>query len=230
MRHVHIVEDDPSYRASIRLLLAARTDLVVRSFASGDAFLEQDEELDAGVLLLDMHMPGAGGLEVLAATALRSVPHASLVLTGGGDVSLAVAAMKAGALDFVQKPCEPARLLAVVEAAFGKLERDRAASRAAQDARARIAALSPREGDVLRGLLDGRANKAIASDLDLSPRTVEIHRARLMEKLDVRSLVEVLRLAFDAGMFSGESAADAHASSQRMLGSRRGTQTAPFTR
>lgn len=228
MRHVHIVEDDPSYRASIRLLLAARTDLVVRGFASGDAFLEQDPELDAGVLLLDMHMPGASGLDVLTAVRRRRARHAPLVLTGGGDVPLAVAAMKAGALDFIQKPCEPTRLLALIEAAFGTLEADEAESRVARAARARIAALSPREGDVLRGLIDGRANKAIASELDLSPRTVEIHRARLMEKLDVRSLAEMLRVAFDAGMLEGGRNDDT--SSRRRPGSQRVKDTALLTR
>lgn len=204
MRHVHIVDEDTDDRDALRGSLQARPNLIVRCFRSGDAFMEQEAEIDDGVLLLGIDATGAGALDVLDAIARGSGRHAAVVLSARRDVALAVDAMKAGALDFVEKPCEPARLLGVLEQAFATLDRASAASRRVRAARAKIAGLSPREGDVLRGLIEGRPNKAIASELDLSPRTVEIHRAKVMEKLDVRSLSEALRIAFTAGMFAGD--------------------------
>lgn len=202
MRHLHIVDADAQSRDGLRALLGGRADLIVRPFASGVAFLEREAEIDGGVLLLDIDDPEANGPDVLAAIA-ASGRHVAVVLSRRRNVAVAVEAMKAGALDFVE-PDAPDRLLAAVDDAFAALERRFAASVRARAARAKITGLSPREGDVLRGLIEGRPNKAIASELDLSPRTVEIHRARLMEKLDVRSLSEVLSVAFNAGMFTGE--------------------------
>lgn len=197
---VHIVDGDAGFRESLRALLSARPNLIIRCFASGDAFLADAADIDPGVLLLDLHLPGASGLDVLAAAR----EHAAIVLTGRGDVACAVEAMKAGAMDLLQKPFDPPRLLSLIDAGFARLERGAAGARRAQAARARITRLSPREGDVLRGLLDGRPNKAIASDLDLSPRTVELHRAKVMEKLAVGSIPEAMRVAFYAGMFAAD--------------------------
>ncbi len=197
MRAIHIVDDDEPCRTFLRRLLSPQSDLIIRCFKSGDAFLADDH--DAGVLLLDLHMPGASGMDVLATAGAR---HAAVVMSGGGDIGLAVEAMKAGALDFVEKPFEAARLLGSIEAAFRVLEQSEAAARRARAARDKITSLSPREGDVFRGLIDGRPNKAIADALDLSPRTVEIHRANLMEKLSARSVPEAMRIAFAAGMFA----------------------------
>ena len=201
-RTIYIVDDDDAVRASLHSLLSVHSDMVIRGYRSGDAFLEDVAELDAGVLLLDFHMPGATGLDVLEAIEgdARFVP---IILTGQGNVALAVQAMKAGALDFIEKPYEAEMLMEVIDGAFARLERTSEADARVKAARAKIAALSPRETDTLRGLIEGRSNKVIAHDLDISPRTVEIYRANLMDKLEVRSLSEALRIAFAAGMVSG---------------------------
>jgi len=199
-RTIYIVDDDDAVRASLHSLLSVRADLVIRSYRSGDAFLAEAKELDPGVLLLDFHMPGASGLDVLH-TLDDGPAFVPIILTGQGNVSLAVQAMKAGALDFIEKPYEAELLLQVVDAAFSRLEADSGAAARVDQASAKIAKLSPRETDVLKGLIEGRSNKVIAYELDISPRTVEIYRANLMEKLEVRSLSEALRVAFAAGLF-----------------------------
>ena len=199
-RTIYIVDDDDAVRASLHSLLSVRADLVIRSYRSGDAFLAEARELDSGVLLLDFHMPGASGLDVLHALNGGS-SFVPIILTGQGNVSLAVQAMKAGALDFIEKPYEADQLLSVVDNAFSRLEADSDAAARVDQAAAKIAKLSPRETDVLKGLIEGRSNKVIAYELDISPRTVEIYRANLMEKLEVRSLSEALRVAFAAGLF-----------------------------
>lgn len=199
-RTIYIVDDDDAVRASLHSLLSVRPDLIVRGYRSGDAFLAQVNELDPGVVLLDFHMPGASGLDVLMQLD-RSAQFVAIVLTGQGNVGLAVQAMKAGALDFIEKPYEAEFLLKVIDQAFSKLEEDGEAAARTATAESKIAKLSPRETDVLKGLIEGRSNKIIAYELDISPRTVEIYRANLMEKLEVRSLSEALRIAFAAGLF-----------------------------
>ncbi|WP_084253329.1 response regulator transcription factor [Sphingomonas pituitosa] len=199
-RTIYIVDDDDAVRASLHSLLSVRPDLIVRGYRSGDAFLEQESELDPGVVLLDFHMPGSSGLDVLLKLD-RSPKFVPIVLTGQGNVGLAVQAMKAGALDFIEKPYEAEFLLKVIDQAFSKLEEDGEAAARTATAESKIAKLSPRETDVLKGLIEGRSNKIIAYELDISPRTVEIYRANLMEKLEVRSLSEALRIAFAAGLF-----------------------------
>ena len=199
-RTIYIVDDDDAVRASLHSLLSVRQDLIVRGFRSGDAFLQDVGELDPGVLMLDFHMPGATGLDVLQ-TLDDSPRFVPIVLTGQGNVGLAVQAMKAGALDFVEKPYEAETLLQLIDNAFSRLEEDNEAASRVNAAEAKIAKLSPRETDVLKGLIEGRSNKIIAYELDISPRTVEIYRANLMEKLEVRSLSEALRIAFAAGLF-----------------------------
>jgi two-component system response regulator FixJ len=198
-RTVYIVDDDDAVRASLHSLLSVRSDLIIRSYRSGDAFLEETADLDPGVVLLDFHMPGATGLDVLEA--IQDREFAAIILTGQGNVSLAVQAMKAGALDFMEKPYEAEQLMQVLERAFSHLEESSETTARLDAARGKISKLSPRETDVLKGLIEGRSNKVIAYELDISPRTVEIYRANLMEKLDVRSLSEALRIAFAAGLF-----------------------------
>lgn len=196
---IYIVDDDDAVRASLHSLLSLQPNLIVRSYRSGDAFLEDVKELDPGVVLLDMHMPGSSGMDVLAA--IRSeTKFVPIVLTGQGNVGMAVQAMKAGALDFVEKPYEAEALMSLVDTAYGRLDQSNEAESRVQVARAKIARLSPRETDTLKGLIEGRSNKVIAYDLDISPRTVEIYRANLMEKLEVRTLSEALRIAFAAGI------------------------------
>jgi two-component system response regulator FixJ len=199
-RTAYIVDDDDAVRASLHSLLSLLPNLVLRSYRSGDAFLEDVSELDPGVLLLDFHMPGSTGLDVLNAIKGKHV-FAPVVLTGQGNVTLAVQAMQAGAIDFIEKPYEADLLMELIESAFQQLERNTESVARVEAAKARIDRLSPRETDVLKGLIGGRSNKVIAYDLDISPRTVEIYRANLMDKLEVRSLSEALRIAFAAGLF-----------------------------
>lgn len=198
-RTVYIVDDDDAVRASLHSLLSVRSDLIIRSYRSGDAFLEEAGDLDPGVLLLDFHMPGSTGLDVLES--IQGKEFAAIILTGQGNVGLAVQAMKAGALDFMEKPYEAEQLMQVLERAFAMLEESSETSARLDAAKSKISKLSPRETDVLKGLIEGRSNKVIAYELDISPRTVEIYRANLMEKLEVRSLSEALRIAFAAGLF-----------------------------
>lgn len=199
-RTAYIVDDDDAVRASLHSLLSLLPNLVVRSYRSGDLFLEDVPELDPGVLLLDFHMPGSTGLDVLHAVRSKKM-FAPIILTGQGNVSLAVQAMQAGAIDFIEKPYEAEALIALVESAFQQLERNSESAARVEAAKEKIDRLSPRETDVLKGLIEGRSNKVIAYELDISPRTVEIYRANLMDKLEVRSLSEALRIAFAAGLF-----------------------------
>jgi len=203
IRNIYLVDDDDAVRTSLHSLLSIRANLTIRSFRSGDAFLEHANRLEEGVLLLDYYMAGANGLDVLDAIRVPGeLKFATVVLTGEGNVALAVQAMKAGALDFIEKPYQAQRLFDVIDVAFSRLAQDSAATAYLQEVRNQIAELSPRELDVLMGLIEGRANKVIAQDLNISPRTVEIYRANMMTKLGVRSLPDALRVAFAAGLVS----------------------------
>ena len=195
-RIIHIVDDDDLARDYIRSLLSPRTDLLIRCFASGERFVEQANELEPGVLLLDYSMPGMSGLEVLRAVGAGK--FATIMLTAYGDVGLAMEVIRSGGADFLEKPYDSNQLLEAVDGAFEKLERDRAAEARVASAKAKIALLSDRERSVLEGLIKGQPNKVIAYTLGISPRTVEIHRANLMEKMKVRSLAEALRVSFAA--------------------------------
>jgi two-component system response regulator FixJ len=143
-------------------------------------------------------MPGLDGLEVQTALSAKGVALAVIIMTGHGDVSLAVEAMKAGAVDFIEKPFEKAVLLGAIEHGIERLRKSAAHLDLADQAAVRLQSLTPREREVLDGLAKGLPNKTIAYDLGISPRTVEIHRANLMSKLSVRSLSEALRIAFAA--------------------------------
>lgn len=202
IRHIYIVDDDEPIRTSLHSLLGMRSDMVIRSFASGDAFVAALGELEPGLVLLDVHMPGISGMEVLRRLAAQPIRFETIIITGQGNIAMAVEAMRKGAFDFLEKPFGHRALLDVIDRAYARLDsaqQDRAATEAA---RARLATLSARERDVLVRLIDGRANKLIAHELDLSPRTVEYYRANVMTKLGVRSLSEALRIAFAGGMMA----------------------------
>jgi two-component system response regulator FixJ len=203
IRNIYLIDDDDAVRASLHGLLSLRSDLVVRNFRSGDQFLDGVAELESGVLLLDYHMPGKNGIEVLQQLG-SSLPgrFLTIILTGEGNIDIAVQAMKAGALDFLEKPYKADALMEAIDKAFDRMEHDSAGSAQIETARAKVAVLSPRERDVLTGLIEGRSNKIIAYDLAISPRTVEIYRANLMTKMGVRSLSEALRVAFAAGLIA----------------------------
>lgn len=192
---VHLVDDDDSVRRSVGFMLKT-SGFKVHSYPSGTELLKEAKSLEPGCILLDIRMPGMDGLEVQQALHDRGVSLPVVIMTGHGDVPLSVRAMKAGAVDFIEKPFEREVLLSAMNTGFAVLRRSDSGRGRAKDAAVRLQALTPREREVLNGLADGLPNKTIAYDLGISPRTVEIHRANLMTKLGVRSLSEALRLAF----------------------------------
>lgn len=197
-RHVYLVDDDEAIRRSASFMLKT-SGFVVAAFASGIDFLKAAHGLGLGCVLLDVRMPDIDGLAVQAELKARGIPLPVIVMTGHGDVTVAVAAMKAGAVDFLEKPFEKAELLAALDDGFARIDQTGHRAERAALAVVRLDALTPRERDVLHGLVNGLPNKTIGYDLGISPRTVEIHRAHLMTKLEVRSLAEALRIAFAAG-------------------------------
>ncbi len=201
-RMIHIVDDEEAIRRSAGFMLKT-SGYAVSTYASGDAFLQAARDAEPGCVLLDVRMPGMDGLEVQKAMAERGIAMPVVVLTGHGDITVAVRAMKGGAVDFIEKPFEKAVLLTAITAAFERLDDAGARAARAGDAAVAIAALTGREQDVLRGMAQGLPNKTIAFDLAISPRTVEVHRANLMAKLQVKSLSEALRIAFAAGLQEG---------------------------
>ncbi|MEP9357996.1 response regulator [Sphingomonas sp. KR3-1] len=197
-RLVHIVDDEESVRNSIGFMLQT-TGYSVRTWPSGAAFLRDLRTAEPGCILLDIRMPEMDGLAVQQQLNARGAKMPVIVLTGHGDVSIAVKAMRAGAVDFLEKPFEADHLLCAIGKAFERMAETSSESRT-DDARALLASLSMREREVLEGLATGYPNKTIAYDLGISPRTVEVHRANLMQKLGARSLSEALRITFTAEM------------------------------
>lgn len=195
-RVVHLVDDDAAIRRSVGFMLKTSGHRV-ETYESGTDLLKAGR-LETGCILLDIRMPGMDGLEVQQALQDKGVSLPVIIMTGHGDVSLAVKAMKAGAVDFIEKPFEKAALVASLDEGYRRLSRKGATDDRMRDAAVRLQALTARERDVLDGLAEGLPNKTIAYDLGISPRTVEIHRANLMTKLEVRSLSEALRIAFAA--------------------------------
>ena len=194
---VHLVDDEEEVRAATAFMLEAEG-YAVRSWRSATAFVDAVARIDPGCVLLDIRMPDMSGLEVQQQLKQASVNLPVIVLTGHGDITVAVKAMRAGALTFLEKPPEREALIDALSEGFDRLADVSTAAAREEQARRLIARLSERERDVLGGLTRGLPNKYIAYDLDISPRTVEIHRANLMSKLGVRSLSEALRIAFSA--------------------------------
>jgi two-component system response regulator FixJ len=202
-RVVHLVDDDAAVRRSVSFMLRT-SGYTVKTYVSGAEILASAASLPGGVVVMDVRMPDMDGLEVLGALRERGVSLPVVVITGHGDVGIAVRAMKKGALDFIEKPFEAATLIAAIEEGFADRARDRQRAGRAREAKLRLGVLTGRESEVLAGLVEGRSNKAIAADLGISARTVEIHRAHVMKKLGVASLSEALRIAFAAGL-AGEA-------------------------
>ena len=193
---VHVVDDDAAVRHSLAFLLG--TDgLAVRLHESASAFLASVSD-PAGCILTDVRMPGIDGIEFLHRLGQRGTMPPVIVMTGHADVAMAVEAMKAGAVDFIEKPFDDELLLASVRSALTRLKRESDLATEASAARKRIGALSERERQVLEGLVAGKANKVIGLDLGISPRTVEIYRANVMTKLQAASLPELVRMALMA--------------------------------
>jgi two-component system response regulator FixJ len=203
-RMIHIVDDEEAIRRSTGFMLKT-SGYAVATYPSGAAFLREVRHVEPGCVLLDVRMPEMDGLEVQKALGERGIGMPVIVLTGHGDVSIAIRAMKAGAVEFIEKPFEKAVILEAIAVAFDRIGNMGRHDARAADASAMVAALSTPEQEVLRGLAEGFPNKTIAVDLGISPRTVEVHRANLMAKLGARSLADALRIAFSAGQGYGKS-------------------------
>ncbi|HLH96399.1 MAG TPA: response regulator FixJ [Xanthobacteraceae bacterium] len=196
---VHVIDDDEAARDSLEFLLRANT-LEVATYESASAFLNAAPDIKSGCIITDVRMPGISGMDLLRRLKELKVHLPVIVMTGHGDVPLAVEAMKFGASDFLEKPFDDEVLLSAVRSALNRQDSDakQQAERAAIEER--LAGLSNREREVLEGLVAGHANKQIAFDLGISPRTVEIYRANLMTKMQAASLSELVRMALTAGI------------------------------
>jgi two-component system response regulator FixJ len=204
---VHVIDDDEAARQSLAFLLRANA-IEVQTYESGAVFLGIAPGLKSGCIITDVRMPEISGIELLRRLKELKIFLPVIVITGHGDVPLAVEAMKFGAADFLEKPFDDEIFLAAVRSALNRQDSDgkRQAERAVIDDR--LGALSKRERDVLEGLVAGRANKQIAFDLGISPRTVEIYRANLMTKMQAASLSELVRMAVISEILSSASKPD----------------------
>ena len=196
---IHLVDDEEAVRKAASFSLTTAGYNVV-TYASGAEFLKAAKSAPVGCVLLDVRMPDMDGLQVQAKMKERGIQMPVIILTGHGDVTVAVQAMKGGAVDFLEKPFEKSALFDAIKRAFARIRNSDLRALEENEARERIAALTDREREVMEGLAHGHPNKTIAYDLGFSSRTVEVHRASLMSKLGVRNLSEVLRIAFAAGM------------------------------
>jgi two-component system, LuxR family, response regulator FixJ len=195
---VHLIDDDEGVRRALAFLLGT-AGFAVKVYESASAFLEKCDDFQSGCVVSDVRMPGIDGVELLRQLQQRRARMPVVIMTGHADVPLAVAAMKGGAVDFIEKPFADDVLLAAIQVAF---ERDRNVGRPASEVaqiQSKMDSLTPREKEVLDGLLAGYPNKTIAYDLGLSPRTVEVHRANVMTKMGASSLPELVRMTLAAG-------------------------------
>jgi two-component system, LuxR family, response regulator FixJ len=192
-RIVHVVDDDAAIRrALVRLLRSEGLEAV--AYETAQAVLDAGPSLSSGCILLDLQMPGMDGLELLARLGELGVELPVIVVTGHGDVPTAVRAMKAGAVDFIEKPIDETQLFAAIDAALAE-KKFAVRERAVAGATERLALLSPRERQVLEAIAIGRPTKLIAYDLGISVRTVEVHRAHMLDRLGVRNMAEAIRIA-----------------------------------
>jgi two-component system, LuxR family, response regulator FixJ len=190
---VHVVDDDAAVRDSLALLLGT-AGITVRSYGSGRSFLDVVGGLEDGCIIMDLRMPDMDGLTLQRRLHEEGCDLPVIMMTGHGDVPVAVQALKAGAADFLEKPFDDDRLFGAIKEALAKRARARDDAASVADILARCASLTPREREVLDRLVAGHPNKVIAHDLGTSPRTVEVQRARVMEKMGARSLAELVRM------------------------------------
>ena len=195
---VYIVDDDDAVRSSLRLLIRS-VGLPAEAHASAQDFLAAYDPRDAGCLLLDVRMPGMSGLDLQQELNRRGATIPVVFITGHGDVPMAVEAMQQGAFDFLQKPFRDQDLLDRVHRALARDAESRARLAERAGIRARLATLTPRELEVMDLITRGKANKVIGAELGVSQRTVEIHRAHVMEKMHASSLAELVRMVLDSG-------------------------------
>ena len=194
---VYVVDDDEAIRRSLSFLLRT-AGMGSRTYDDAAAFLAEARELAPGCVITDVRMPGIDGIELVRRLGEQKLPLSAIVITGHGDIALAVEAMKAGAVDFIEKPFKDEVLLSAVKRALGNGGPPDEAVR--QHDRAALKGLSPRERQVLEGVVTGKTSKLIARDLGISPRTVEVHRAGMMMKTGAKSLSELVRMALLAGL------------------------------
>jgi two-component system response regulator FixJ len=196
---VHVIDDDDAARESLEFLLRS-ADFVVTTYDSGTAFLRSLPQIAFGCIITDVRMPDLTGIELLRRLKDLNVKMPVIVVTGHGDVPIAVEAMKLGAADFFEKPFDGDKVIAAVHSAFTESRRDADREAERKELDDRLATLTPREHDVLKGLVAGNPNKIIAYDLGISPRTVEIYRANVMTKMKSGSLSELVRMALQVGI------------------------------
>lgn len=196
---IHVVDDDAAMRDSLAFLLEVNG-FQPEVFESANAFLGKALNKAPACVVSDIRMPGMSGVELVRKLKNESIPPPVILITGHGDVALAVEAMKAGAVDFIEKPFDDVVLLNAIRLALETSPANQNDSAARTEALARLAELSPRERDVLQGLVAGKINKVIAHELSISPRTVEVYRANLMAKTGARSVSELMRIALAAGL------------------------------
>jgi two-component system response regulator FixJ len=197
--HVYVIDDDEAMRDSLNFLLES-SGFGVTLFDNAQSFLDALPGLAFGCVVSDIRMPGLDGIELLKRMKTQQSPFPILIMTGHGDVPLAVEAMKLGAVDFLEKPFEDDRLTSMIEVAIRQAAPTAKSEAIAQDIAARVVSLSPRERQVMEGLIAGLSNKLIAREYDISPRTIEVYRANVMTKMQANSLSELVRLAMRAGM------------------------------
>jgi two-component system response regulator FixJ len=196
-RTIYVVDDDADFRDSIHMLLEA-AGFTVQSYASATQFLA-DHVLKGGCLIADIRMPDMDGLELQKEIIKRGIELPVIIITGHGDVPQAVQAMKAGAIDFIEKPFNPEHVLSSVRRALKAGQQSRGQTAEFETARDKLALLTPRERSALICLINGMSNKIAAHELGISPRTIEIHRARIMNKMKAKSLSDLVRDAVRAG-------------------------------
>ncbi|WP_295541556.1 response regulator FixJ [uncultured Thiohalocapsa sp.] len=194
---VFVVDDDQAMRSSLQWLIESMG-MRVETYDSAQAFLDAYYPGRAGCLLLDVRMPGMSGLELQAYLAKREHRIPVIIITGHGDVAMAVKAMKNGAVDFIEKPFDDEALIVSIRNALQHDEKQRALHAQRADIAARMVALTPREHEVMTMVTDGKSNKEIATALGVSAKTVEVHRARVMDKMRADSLAELVRMAMIA--------------------------------
>jgi two-component system, LuxR family, response regulator FixJ len=201
---VHIIDDDDALRDSLVFLLST-VSIDAKSYESVTSYLSDSKRGASGCIITDVRMPGMSGIEFLRRLKSEGVSVPVIVMTGHGDVPLAVEAMKLGAFDFLEKPFDDDALLASVRAALGVGEKQTQQQSERAEIDAHLALLSARERQVLDGLVAGKANKVIAYDLGISPRTVEIYRANVMTKMQAKSLSDLVRMALITGALRAET-------------------------
>jgi len=196
--NVYVIDDDQAMRDSLEFLLGS-ADFEVRLFESALDFLNEMPSLPFGCIVSDVRMPGMNGMDLLKQLKNDRARLPVVIMTGHGDVPLAVEAMKLGAIDFIEKPFEDDCLISMIETALKQATAGAKTEAIAQDIAARIETLSPRERQVMDGLVAGLSNKVIAREFDISPRTIEVYRANVMTKMQAGSLSELVRLAMRGG-------------------------------